>query len=290
MRNAKIVGFVNQKGGVGKSTLTMLVATALAKAPYNLKVAIVDCDAQTSLQDQRKMDEFRLTRKLSAAKAEEHLKKTKNGEGYSDEELQKTIATFTPIIREKIAEDYSLAFPYPLIYADVNEKEQVIRTIIELKGTGKYDLIFVDMPGSASEKGIGTILSVISHAFVPVESGNFDVTSTNKFIVKTLKNIKFVKENEYNSPFNITVLFNKLEETNKYKDVIDGFYGKYEGDQDINIIDEEYGLPRSVFYKDNGNTYESLLQVKARTKTNKKMQERFKDLLKEIMKELELKK
>ncbi len=53
---AKIILFGNQKGGVGKSTLTMLTATALSQSPFNLNVCILDADDQRSLWDMRQND------------------------------------------------------------------------------------------------------------------------------------------------------------------------------------------------------------------------------------------
>lgn len=53
---AKIILFGNQKGGVGKSTLTMLTATALSQPPFNLDVCVLDADDQRSLCDLRQSD------------------------------------------------------------------------------------------------------------------------------------------------------------------------------------------------------------------------------------------
>ena len=53
---AKIILFGNQKGGVGKSTLTLLTATALSQPPFNLNVCVLDADDQRSLCDLRQND------------------------------------------------------------------------------------------------------------------------------------------------------------------------------------------------------------------------------------------
>lgn len=53
---SKIIIFGNQKGGTGKTICTMLTATALSQAPFNLKVCTIDLDSQKSLTDQRKLD------------------------------------------------------------------------------------------------------------------------------------------------------------------------------------------------------------------------------------------
>ncbi len=53
---AKIIMFGNQKGGVGKSQCTLLVAAALSKAPFNLRVSVIDTDKQKSIVGQRRLD------------------------------------------------------------------------------------------------------------------------------------------------------------------------------------------------------------------------------------------
>jgi chromosome partitioning protein len=45
----KIIVFGNQKGGVGKTTLTAMAATALAQAPFKRSVFVADVDRQQSL-------------------------------------------------------------------------------------------------------------------------------------------------------------------------------------------------------------------------------------------------
>ncbi len=52
---AKVISFASQKGGVGKSTLLMLTATALHKRT-NSKVLIIDCDPQKSVKETYQTD------------------------------------------------------------------------------------------------------------------------------------------------------------------------------------------------------------------------------------------
>ncbi len=53
---SKIIIFGNQKGGVGKSTITTLCANALSQAPFNLKLCIIDNDRQKSIVEARNFD------------------------------------------------------------------------------------------------------------------------------------------------------------------------------------------------------------------------------------------
>lgn len=51
-----IVAFGNQKGGVGKSTVLTMVANALAQAPFDIRLCVVDTDPQRSLLEARAFD------------------------------------------------------------------------------------------------------------------------------------------------------------------------------------------------------------------------------------------
>ena len=54
---AKIIFINSMKGGIGKSQVTVLAATALSSAPFNLKTAIVDVDEQKSIIGLREIDD-----------------------------------------------------------------------------------------------------------------------------------------------------------------------------------------------------------------------------------------
>ena len=53
---AKILMFGNQKGGVGKTQVSIMTATALSQAPFNLKTCVVDIDNQKSVVRARSFD------------------------------------------------------------------------------------------------------------------------------------------------------------------------------------------------------------------------------------------
>jgi cellulose biosynthesis protein BcsQ len=50
------IAFSNQKGGCGKSTATILTATALSNQPFEYKVLVIDLDKQLSIFQQRRYD------------------------------------------------------------------------------------------------------------------------------------------------------------------------------------------------------------------------------------------
>ena len=54
---AKFIVFGNQKGGIGKTTLSVLTATGLSQNPFNKKVLLIDNDNQRSVIRLRQYDE-----------------------------------------------------------------------------------------------------------------------------------------------------------------------------------------------------------------------------------------
>ena len=53
---AKIITIGNQKGGVGKTQISIMTATALSLPPFNLKTCIIDLDNQKSVVEMRQLD------------------------------------------------------------------------------------------------------------------------------------------------------------------------------------------------------------------------------------------
>lgn len=53
---SKIIVFGSRKGGVGKSTVSVLAANALSQEPFNQKVTVIDTDQQKSISKLRLMD------------------------------------------------------------------------------------------------------------------------------------------------------------------------------------------------------------------------------------------
>ncbi len=53
---AKIISIGNQKGGVGKTQISIMLATALSQKPFNLKTCIIDLDNQKSVVNIRELD------------------------------------------------------------------------------------------------------------------------------------------------------------------------------------------------------------------------------------------
>ena len=80
---SKIIMFGNQKGGVGKSQCSVMVASALSLPPFNLKVALIDVDDQKSVVSARSLDKRAYTEGAAPFAVFD----------YSIEQMQEQIAT-----------------------------------------------------------------------------------------------------------------------------------------------------------------------------------------------------
>ncbi|MGV8829936.1 MAG: ParA family protein [Breznakibacter sp.] len=261
------IGFVNQKGGVGKTTLGMLTCTALSAAPFNKKCAFIDCDSQESAVMQRRKDIYTVSEELSYQKLREE------NQCLSPEETEIKLEQYFSGIREKISSDPNKYFSYPVFYC---ETEKLMELIVELEDQHDYDFIFVDMPGQAQGDGLSTLLITLDHAFVPVESGDFDIASSISFLEQKLFKFKKFKESRGSDLFlNINIVFNKVKDTLRYKDTILSFKERFKDDPRVNLLDESKCLSDSVFYKDNTSTYMSILDAPTKSKTEKEKQNQF---------------
>lgn len=261
------IGFVNQKGGVGKTTLGMLTCTALSAAPFNKKCAFIDCDSQESAVMQRRKDIYTVSEELSYQKLKEE------NQCLSPEETEIKLEQYFSGIREKISSDPNKYFSYPVFYC---ETEKLMELIVELEDQHDFDFIFVDMPGQAQGDGLSTLLITLDHAFVPVESGDFDIASSISFLEQKLFKFKKFKESRGSDLFlNINIVFNKVKDTLRYKDTILSFKERFKDDPRVNLLDESKCLSDSVFYKDNTSTYMSILDAPTKSKTEKEKQNQF---------------
>ena len=151
MSKTRFVAFATQKGGIGKSTITALVANYFHNVKgYN--VAVIDCDEpQYNLADLRD-EELELIKSSDYFKAQacEHFKK-----------LGKKSFSVTRSNAVNALDDAETV---------LNETEV------------KLDFIFFDMPGTIKSEGVMKTLSQMDYIFVPVSADRFVVESAMSFM------------------------------------------------------------------------------------------------------------
>ena len=144
---AKVIGIANQKGGVGKSTFTTLVASLLHyRLGYN--VAVFDCDfPQHSLMQMRARD-------MSSIMGNEVYKKLAHKQ-------------FTSINKK--------AYPVMQHRADgvLDKVEQFLQST-----TVAVDVVFFDLPGTVNSAGILKTLAGMHHIFTPIIADRVVMEST----------------------------------------------------------------------------------------------------------------
>ena len=156
-KEPKFVSFATQKGGVGKTTFTILVASLLHyRMGYN--VLVFDCDyPQHSISNLREQD-------LKIVMQNEHFKRAAHEQ-------------FTSINKKA----------YPIITCKSSEAIDKAQEFIE-QTPYDIDIVLFDMPGTVNTTGILTVLSHINHIFAPITADRVVIESTLSF-TEVLTNI-----------------------------------------------------------------------------------------------------
>lgn len=140
MKEPVVIAFATQKGGAGKSTISVHVASALCYV-YGYKVAIVDCD-----YPQNTVNVYRTRDKQLLA---------------SDPAFQKRL----------LKQDVT---PYPIVISSV---EKAVDSIEKLEQQG-FDFILVDTPGTINIMGLPELLRMVQYIFLPMEADLGTIAST----------------------------------------------------------------------------------------------------------------
>lgn len=145
-----LVAFSTQKGGIGKSTLTVLIASYFHYVKgYN--VGVVDCDyAQFSIYNMRNRDREIVT-------AIDHYKLM----AYN--QLKKTKKKTYPVVKAKASEAIDAA-------------EQLIKDSPE-----DLDIIFFDLPGTLNSDGILHTISTLNYIIAPISADRMVLQSTLEY-------------------------------------------------------------------------------------------------------------
>lgn len=146
------IAFATQKGGIGKTTLTVLTASYLHYVKgYN--VAVVDCDApQNSIADLRAR-EVKVIGESTYFKALacDHFRRVKKK-------------------------------AYPVVTSNAADALDDADRLLRGEAT-KPDLVFFDLPGTLKSEGVVKTLSQMDYIFTPVSADRFVVESALQFVM-----------------------------------------------------------------------------------------------------------
>ena len=152
-KNPLFVAVSNQKGGVGKSTMLVTLASLLSYS-MDRNIAIVDCDStQRSLFNLRERDM-------------EMVEKNKKYMVQLDEQR----------LRGRRI--------YPIRRARPEDARQIAG---ELAETGDYDIIFIDLPGTMDVSGFLQTIVNVDYVLTPIAADNFVMDSSFSFASSVMK-------------------------------------------------------------------------------------------------------
>ncbi|MDH6310663.1 cellulose biosynthesis protein BcsQ [Dysgonomonas sp. PFB1-18] len=156
-KEPKYVAFSTQKGGAGKTTLTVLIASYLHYVKgYN--VAIVDCDyPQHSIAEMRERD-------FKMVEQDEYYK----GMAYEQ---------FTRLEGKRA---------YPVIESST---EKALSDADALCEQGEYDFVFFDLPGTMNNRDLVLALASMDYIIAPIAADRVVMESTLNYMIVVRDNI-----------------------------------------------------------------------------------------------------
>jgi len=137
----KTISLLSQKGGVGKSTLTMMLLNALYHH-YGYQVLLIDADFPQNSIYKKRQREIKLI--------------------HQDKRLKS--------LYEKI---YQGKEPYPILKSNLRD----CPTLIE-ENKQAYKFIFVDITGTVNQEGIAEFFQAINYFFIPIFQDDLSLISS----------------------------------------------------------------------------------------------------------------
>lgn len=145
-----LIAVASQKGGVGKSAFTVLVASILHYRK-GYRVGVVDCDApQHSIALMRERD-------VESVKKNDFLKVSLYRQ---HEQIQK--------------------LSYPVIKSNPETAVEDLHRYMEEQDTD-FDVVLFDLPGTLRSEGVIYTISSMDHIFVPLKADNIVMQSSFEF-------------------------------------------------------------------------------------------------------------
>lgn len=176
MKQPMLIAVSNQKGGVGKSTLTVLLASYLYyEKGYNL--AVVDCDTlQHSLVSMRKRD-------MQTVEKSDYYKHL-------------IISQYDRLQKKS----------YPIIESSTEQARESIERLLEF--SADLDIILIDLPGNVISKGVFSTVINMDYVLTPIVADRMVMQSTLLFATSVLDYIKGRKDIPLKNFF---FLWNKID-------------------------------------------------------------------------------
>jgi cellulose biosynthesis protein BcsQ len=251
---AKIVGFINQKGGVGKSFTTKVTANALCNAKYGKKIVVIDCDEQGTIVARRKLDMALLEQKNK------------------DVEFAYDVATCAA---ENLLDVVAGETPMRVLTTAGHEN----RTL----DVSAYDYVFVDMPGRGQNRDILTLLASVDYAVVVTLGDTSETMSTMDFF-SVIKRAQLLRTQNEIELIKLALMYNQFEPTATYKDTVAVWEPQR---QELGLCGEVLYLSKMETYRKYNDTYTNILQELKNNKALGNLHAEFSEFIKRLLKFLE---
>lgn len=210
-KNTVFLAYINQKGGIGKSTCTQHTAIGL-KEFHGLDVIVIDTDFQKSLAVERESD-MNKVKKLEELMAADDF----NPRKIEDKELKYLHSVYDKINMKSLVD---------IVGCELQDLEDEIDKV-----DGKYDVVIIDTPGYQDEEIIA-VFAYLDVAIVPIVMNKKDISSSMDFIQNTVTKVKQLKEEE-NEPFIYAGLLNKYSQKDENKQIFE--FGEIMGMPILNV-------------------------------------------------------
>jgi cellulose biosynthesis protein BcsQ len=178
------VAFATQKGGAGKTTLTVLAASYLHYVKgYN--VAVIDCDfPQHSIAGMRERD-------LALATEDEYYK------GLAYEQFTRLGKKAWPVIG--------------------SSPEEALADADYLVPQGDYDFIFFDLPGTVNNKGVLSTLLNMDYIIAPIAADRVVMESTLDYLIALRDQIRAVGKSHIKGTYLLWNMVDGREKSELYE-------------------------------------------------------------------------
>ncbi|XZL20577.1 ParA family protein (plasmid) [Clostridium perfringens] len=240
----RVIAFVNQKGGVGKTTLSINIASVLADLGYN--ILLIDNDSQSNV-----------TNTFLTEEPQKTLYNVMLNDMDLKEVIQNTgIKNLDIAVNSLASSDLNLLLG-PKVAREMKLKNAIIKSKIE------YDFVFIDCNPSLDLSMINALVAA-NEVIIPIDSSAYSLTGLNN-LIKFINDVKVL-----NSSLEIRgfVLNNVDRRTTLYKEVADA-------------INQYY--PEKLFKQQIGqNVLFNKMQFKKETIINNKDNKAYEELVKLI--------
>ena len=182
----KIISLDNQKGGVGKSTLTNILASYI-HTHTDYSVIVIDGDFLQETMSDIRNKELSYILKLA------------------EKQTVDAGSEWNETIKQLVIDDY-LKKVYKLVTRDT---KNIAQSLVDYRD--EYDFVFVDLPGNLSAEGVISVVAAFDVIFVPTDVSYKDLMSTKRFLQMYDERVKPIRTLG-GHPVNLYGIFNKVQE------------------------------------------------------------------------------